>query len=121
MLFWLFACAGSPADSGVDTADSTEHTDDTDGDFNCDFNRDSPEIRVNGEDPPSVGTEWDVFLWCGDVLMTGAMHISIDPPELAVIEDYQLTFVADGDGLLEVQVGSIRAERAVTVSPGASK
>ena len=113
-LMSLFALSGCGPkvedDSGVVVDTSPE--DDTRDDFSCP----TPEMRVNGEDPPSVGDYWEVFLWCGDTLMTGAMHMSIDPPSLATIDDYHMTYNEAGSGVLAVQVGTLKAERAVEVA-----
>ncbi len=111
LLLALTACTGGPDDTGVDTADSAPQDSDTDEEFSCP----TPEIRVNGDDPPAIGTYWEVFLWCDNTLMTGAMHMSIVPATMATIEDYSMTFNEAGEGVLAVQVGSIRAERAVEV------
>ncbi len=93
-------------DDGVDTEDT----------FECP----TPEMHVTGDDPPVVGDYWEVFLWCDETLMTGAMHMSIDPPTMATIEDYHLTFNEEGTGTLSVQVGTIKAEREVVVGPAES-
>jgi len=101
---------GDDSDSApvVDTDDDPVDTEDT---FECP----TPEMHVTGNDPPVVGDYWEVFLWCDNTLMTGAMHMSIDPPTLATIEDYHLTFNEAGTGTLAVQVGTIKAEREVIV------
>lgn len=106
----LSGCAPAGGDSGavVDTQPQA----DTDDDFSCP----TPEIHVTGNDPAKVGDTWDVFLWCGDTLMTGAMHMSIDPPTMGTVSDYHLTFNEAGTGTLDVQVGTIRAERTVEVA-----
>lgn len=105
----LSGCAAPGDDSGavVDSGDPV----DTHDDFECP----TPELHVNGDDPPVVGDYWEVFLWCDDTLMTGTMLMRIDPPALADIEDYHLTFNEAGAGTLFVQVGSIRGERTVDV------
>lgn len=105
--------AGCTAKGG-DTAEpvDTSPQNDTEDDFSCP----TPEVHVTGNDPARVGDSWDVFLWCGDTLMTGAMHMSIDPPTMGTVDDYHLTFNEAGTGLLEVQVGSLKADRTVEVT-----
>jgi hypothetical protein len=44
------------------------------------------------------------------------MHMSIDPPSLATIDDYHMTYNEAGSGVLAVQVGTLKAERAVEVA-----
>jgi hypothetical protein len=109
-LFALGGCGPKVEDDSGPVVD-TSPVDDTE-EFSCP----TPEMRVNGEDPPSVGDYWEVFLWCGNTLMTGAMHMSIDPPSLATIDDYHMTYNEAGSGVLSVQVGSLRDERAVEVA-----
>lgn len=104
--------AGDSDSAGVVDTDTDDEVD-TEDTFECP----TPEMHVTGNDPPVVGDYWEVFLWCDDTLMTGAMHMSIDPPTMATIENYYLTFNEEGTGTLSVQVGTIRAEREVVVGP----
>ncbi|MSP55532.1 MAG: hypothetical protein EXR69_08015 [Myxococcales bacterium] len=106
----LAACAAPVADDSAPVA--IDEPDDTDDDFTCE----TPEIHVNGNDPPVVGDYWEVLLWCDDTLLMGAMHMSIVPPDMATIEDYTMTFNLSGTGALSVQVGTIKATRDVVVS-----
>ena len=105
----LTGCAAPGDDSGA-ISDSGDPVD-TQDHFECP----TPEIRVSGDDPPVVDDYWEVFLWCDNTLMTGAMHMGIDPPSMATIEDYHLTFNEAGVGTLSVQVGTIKGEREVDV------
>ena len=101
--------SATEGDSGEEV--DNEDTEDTEEPFECP----TPEIHVNGEDPPVVGAYWEVFLWCDNTLMTGAMHMGIDPPSMATIEDYHMVYNEAGTGVLSVQVGTIKAEREVIV------
>ena len=109
-LFALVGCGPKVEEDSSPVVDTSPEEDTEE--FSCP----TPEMRVNGEDPPSVGDYWEVFLWCGNTLMTGAMHMSIDPPSLATIDDYHMTYNEAGSGVLSVQVGSLRDERAVEVT-----
>jgi hypothetical protein len=113
----ILACAGKSdsADSEVpvDTGETTDPYTGTTEPFSCP----TPEIHVGGEDPPVVGNEWDVFLWCDSTLMTGPMSVMVDPPSLATIEKYHIVWVESGTAHLTVQVGSLKAERDVEVGP----
>lgn len=108
----LAACAGGRPDDSAPPANTDVDTHDDGDDFTCE----TPELHINGADPPSVGDYWEVLLWCDDTLMTGAMHMSIDPPEMATIEDNTMTFNLAGTGVLSVQVGTIQTARDVVVS-----
>lgn len=107
----LLACAGpDPVDTG--TADTGEPADtDTYDRPDCD----EPEIRVSGSDPPLVGDEWTIFLWCEDTLLTGAMVVQFDPPEVAELDENIATFIESGEATLYVQVGRYSNSRAVTI------
>ncbi len=110
LLLLLLACFGPKTDPD-DEDESEEEESETDDTFTCDV----PELKVNGEDPPAVGDEWTVFLWCGDTLMTGAMVLSFTPPELAEVTDNVALFVEPGDGVMKLQVGRYWQERDVSV------
>ena len=112
----LPACSAQGDDTAANTDTDTFDTVDTNEQFTCD----NPEIHVNGTQPPSVGDYWEVLLWCDNTLMTGAMHMSIDPPDMATIEDYKLTWNLAGTGSLTVQVGTIAASEDVTVAEAAN-
>lgn len=112
LLVALFACT---PDEVNDTAAEAEVVDTEDSASNqptCD----TPEIRVNGDDPPAVGDEWGIFLWCDDTLLTGATVVRFDPPEIAELYENNATFVEAGDAMLYMQVGRYNGSRAVTVS-----
>lgn len=107
-LLLLFACTGAdPVDSAA-PAD----TDDGPDAQACDV----LEIRVNGEDPPTVGDTWTVFLWCDDALLTGTYRIFFDPPDFATLSNNDLTFLYAGEAELTVQAGSRRQTRMVSVT-----
>lgn len=73
-------------------------------------------LRVDGNDPPVVGDAWTVWLYCDDALLTGTTILQFDPPDLATVTDNNATFLAAGEGLVRMQVGSRRAERDVVVA-----
>lgn len=106
----LAACAAPVTDDSAPV--DTQEPEDNNDDFTCD----TPELHINGNDPPTVGDYWEVLLWCDNTLMTGAMHMSIEPPDMATIEDYTMTFNLAGTGTLSVQVGTIETSREVVVS-----
>lgn len=110
MLLLLLACTGEAPE---DTA-PVEQVEDTDTVDPCEV----LEIRVTGEDPPQVGDEWTLWMWCDDALMTGAMRLSFDPPEIATVSGNTAQFVAAGDATLTLQAGSRRLSRDVSVSAG---
>lgn len=101
------ACTGAPHDSAepVDTEDPPE-------DNPCEV----AEIRVTGDDPPSVGDTWTVWLWCDDALTTGATRLTFDPPEIASVSENNAEFLEAGTATMRLQVGAFRAEREVEVS-----
>lgn len=107
-LLLLLACTGADP---VDTSAPAD-TDDDPVDQSCDV----LEIRVNGEDPPSVGDTWTVFLICDESMLTGTYRIFFDPPDFATISDNELGFLYAGEAELTVQAGSRRATRMVTVT-----
>lgn len=76
---------------------------------------DAVTLQVNGADPPVVGDVWTVWLYCDDALLTGAMILQFDPPELASVQDNSAVFLTEGKGVVRMQVGSRRAEQSVTV------
>ena len=103
----LQACTGEPNDSAppADTEEPEEENP-------CDV----AEIRVTGDDPPQVGDEWTVWLWCDDVLMTGATRLTFDPADIATVSDNTAQFVETGTATMRIQVGAFRADREVVVS-----
>lgn len=112
LLAVLFAC--SP-DEVIDTGAEAEVVD-TDDSGSYQPACETPDIRVDGEDPPAVGDEWNIFLWCDDTLLTGATVVRFDPPEIAELYENSATFVEAGDAMLYMQVGRYNGSRAVTVS-----
>lgn len=108
----LLACA---PDEVVDTGPDAEVVDTEDSGSDqptCD----TAEIRVDGEDPPTVGDEWNIFLWCDDTLLMGATIVRFDPPEIAELYENTATFVEPGEAVLYMQVGRYTGSRTVTVS-----
>jgi hypothetical protein len=104
-------CTGKAEDTGEDTGPAVVDT----GDYEVET-CDVLEIRVNGEDPPRVGDEWTIFLWCDEALLTGAMIVRFDPPEVADMEENVATFIEPGKATLDVQVGRHRANREVVIA-----
>ncbi|MDP2310102.1 MAG: hypothetical protein Q8P18_29060 [Pseudomonadota bacterium] len=109
MLLLLLACTGEPLQ---DTA-APEAVEEVPTGDPCEV----LEIHVNGDDPPQVGDEWTVWLWCDDALMTGAMRLSFDPPDIATVSENNAQFLYAGDAMVTIQVGSRRQTREVNVSP----
>ncbi|MDP2311819.1 MAG: hypothetical protein Q8P41_02870 [Pseudomonadota bacterium] len=108
LLTLLLACTGAPP---LDTAEP-EVEDEVPTGTACE----ALEIRVNGDDPPQVGDEWTVFLWCDDALMTGATRLLFDPNDIAAVSDNTAQFLYAGSATLTMQVGSRRQEREVTIT-----
>jgi hypothetical protein len=108
LLLLLAACTG---DAPQDTA-PIEEVDDTPTVDPCEV----LEIHVTGDDPPQVGDEWTLWMWCDNALMTGAMRLSFDPPEFATVSENRAQFLLVGDATLTLQVGSRRLSRDVTVT-----
>lgn len=73
-------------------------------------------IRVDGNDPPSVGDDWTMFLWCDEVLLLGSTVVRFEPPEIARLEANNATFVEPGEAKLYMQVGRWSASRDVAVA-----
>ena len=112
-MIWLWLACSSPE---VDSAAPVEETEtDPPAGSTCE----TLTIDVNGEDPPAVGDEWTVWLYCDQALLTGTMILQFDPPSLATVQDNVAVFLEAGAGLMRIQVGSKRAERDVTVDPAA--
>ncbi len=113
LLLLLLACVTEVEDSGDPPAAVVTY-EPVEGE-SCD----AITMEVHGTDPPVVGDEWTVWLYCDDALLTGAMLLQLDPPELATVEDNVAVFLTEGEGILRMQVGSRRAEREVSVGPRA--
>ncbi|MFN7144403.1 MAG: hypothetical protein ACK4YP_11545 [Myxococcota bacterium] len=107
LLLTFTACSGAPPDDTGVPADTDEEV--------VAASCDALEIRVDGEDPPSVGDTWTTWLWCDDALMTGAYRVMWDPPEIATVSENRSEFIAAGEATLMVQVGSRKQWRDVTV------
>jgi hypothetical protein len=105
----LFMLACTPPDD--DSAEVEQIIEPEDNTVPCE-----PELDVRGDDPPGVGDEWTVFMYCDDAMLMGAMILQFDPPEAAQVEDNVATFRQAGEALLMMQVGSRRAEKTVTVT-----
>ena len=104
----ILGCTQPEGDSAVQIADTEEDVVHQE----CNV----AEIHINGDDPPQVGTEWEVFLWCDGRLQTGASRLIFDPSDIATVAQYRATFVKSGDATMTIQVGSWRQSRDVTVS-----
>lgn len=110
LLACLVACSkDEEEDSGP--PEDTEEPDEYQGP-ECDV----PELRVTGSDAPIVGDTWVVWMWCDDVLLTGAMRLSFEPVDFATIADNNATFLYAGAATMQLQVGSRRQTRDVTVT-----
>ena len=73
-------------------------------------------IRVNGEDPPTVGDRWYMLLVCDGAVMTGALRVIWDPNDIAAVDETDTwTFLYAAEATLTMQAGSQRTSRAVTV------
>jgi len=106
---FAFACTDAPQE---DSAEEIVVEDSPSG-LECD----TLDIRVTGEDPPSVGDTWTVWLWCNDdVLLTGATRLIFDPNDIATVTSNEVEFIRAGEATLLVQVGSRRQTRDVSVS-----
>ena len=86
LLTVLLACNKASVDSGTqadpeDTGSGTSDRDDDDDDGGCD----ELSIKVLGEDPPSVGDEWTVYMKCDDAVLTGTSVVRVDPVEMALV------------------------------------
>ena len=116
LLTVLLACGKTSSDSGdppgsEDTSSGTSDRDDDDDDGGCD----ELSIKVLGEDPPSVGDEWTVYMKCDDAVLTGTSVVRVDPVEMALVYDNVLTWQEAGECLLSVQVGGFKEEETVTI------
>lgn len=108
LLALLLACTGAPAE---DTAAPVVEEEEDEREPCTEL-----EIRVNGEDPPSVGDTWTMLLICDGAVMTGALRVMWDPNDIATVENgTQSTFLYAGEATLTIQAGSQRASRDVTV------
>ena len=113
LLSALFACSPEPAGDTAPADTAVAETDSGSSGNPCE----ELSIHVQGDDPPSVGDEWMVYLWCDEALLTGAMVVYLDPPDFAELRENQVTFLQEGKASLHVQVGSHQADRAITVLP----
>ncbi len=73
------------------------------------------EIDYDGEDEPSVGDSWTLFMRCDGAVMMGATVIQFDPMSFATIAENVITFQEVGAGTLFMQTGSYQAELDITV------
>lgn len=113
LLLALVACSPEPVEDTAPADTGVVETDSGGGGSPCD----EVSIHVQGDDPPAVGDEWMVYLWCDEALMTGAMVVYLDPADFAQLEENRVTFFQEGEATLHVQVGSYRADRPVKVLP----
>ena len=81
-------------------------------------------VRVNGRDirevgDPRVGDQWMALLYCEGSLVIGASTLRFSPPDVATIDSMtsEITFVAEGDAEMILQVGNKRYEHELTVLP----
>lgn len=82
---------------------------------------DTTEIRGSTLDakevtePAHINDVWKLLLYCDDALQTGALRVTVDPPEFAGIDEDVATFLVVGEGTFHMQSGRIKAERLVVV------
>lgn len=92
-------------------SDDTAIVQDTDDETCTDYH-----VEVNGPEQPVVGDEWEVWLWCEDVLQVGASVVGSDPPDFVAIRGPNtIEFLYAGTGKLRIQVGNYRHYEPVTV------
>jgi hypothetical protein len=110
ILALLFACEPDDVDTG-DSApvEETEYPDT----LECN----TLELRADKEDPPHVGEDWTIFLFCDDVLLTGASKVGLDPTDAATVNENVLTWAKPGDATITLQTGRFKTERDVSVLP----
>jgi hypothetical protein len=112
LLAFLLAChAPTSDDTAAAVVDSVPVDTGSGGGQDCS----EVSIRVSGNDPPVVGDDWTIFLWCDEGLLTGSSVVRFDPAEVARLEDNSATFVEAGEATLYMQVGRFSASRAVSV------
>ncbi len=115
-LIALVACLQACAPKADDSAGAVDtHGNSDTNTFSCP----SPAIHVNGSatiPAPAVGDVWNVLIWCDSTLLTGAMHVTVDPPTMATIDANNVTWAVPGSASLFVQDGTIQATEDVTVA-----
>ena len=109
-MFWLLLACASPALDTGDTGVVAEH--EPDPMSGCD----ELELKIIGEDEPSVGDEWTVWLYCDGALLTGWGVLRFDPADFALVYDNVATFVYEGTASMTMQVGTFKESMTVTVS-----
>ena len=104
-------CWSNNVEPDTGTMDSAVEDNDRPEALNCD------ELTLNiiGEEPPSVGDTWAVYLYCDDAMMAGVMKLSFDPPDFAETDGQYATFLYAGTATMTLQVGSKSADQEVTV------
>lgn len=112
-LLALAACSAEPAEDTAVADTEVAATDSGSGGSPCD----EVSIHVTGNDPPTIGDEWMVYLWCDNALLTGAMVVYLDPADFAELRENEVTFLQEGEATLHVQVGSYQSDRPVKVIP----
>jgi hypothetical protein len=96
---------------GADDSATIPGDDTSEGDNSCE----KLEVRYDGPDQPHVGDQWTLQLWCDDALMTMTV-IRFDPSDFASVSDGNVaTFLQAGEGTIQMQAGTDRAYRDVTV------
>lgn len=110
LLFFLLACA-EPDPAALPTDSGAEEVPEKSDAPLCD----ALELEVDGPQPPVVGDEWAVWLFCDGSLLTGTMVLRFDPPDVASTDSNHATFVAAGEATMRMQVGSMRVEEELTV------
>lgn len=109
MMFALLLACAPTTDDSAEPVHVVTH--DTHVDNSCE----SLTLVVDGEDPPVVGDTWTLWMYCDEALVTGAMILQADPPDLATITDNNATFLRVGAGVMRLQVGNRQLEQAVEV------
>lgn len=113
------ACSADKEDSAVDVdTGDTGTVERPDRPEACD-----PEVRVDGTpvaeaEPPAVGDQWYLLMYCDDALQTGTYVLQADPAESVSVDSDEpiVTFTTAGDVGLEYRIGSRSASFTVTVS-----
>ena len=112
---FLWACHNDAHDSAASGGDDSVPVDDSsdpEDDLGCDKLR----IDYEGPNPPHVGQQWILQLWCDDALMTLTI-IRFDPTDFASVPDGSnvATFLMAGEGTIQMQAGTQREYLDVTV------
>jgi hypothetical protein len=73
------------------------------------------ELDVLGPTEPVVGDVWVVWLDCDGVRLVGYQVLAVDPPEIAVVDENEMTFQYAGEGWLSLSAGRYSDETTFVV------